>query len=157
MADSHGAPSGASLDEAFRPEIDVKAMPNIIRRIVVMAFKVDPVQVALAMGCSLGAAVAGLTVPRLFGAAINQIQALLNVVLHARLAHEAAAQQVLLQSRSMHALWTFAGLMIVMTTVQGILTGVGGYNAERVSQKVAYVLRLDYFRQLQRLPFGFHD
>jgi ATP-binding cassette subfamily B protein len=157
MSDSHGAPSGASLDEALRPEIDVKAMPNIIRRIVVMAFRVDPVQVALAMGCSLGAAVAGLTVPRLFGSAINQVQSLLKVVLHAQQVHVAAAQQALLQSQSVHALWTFAGLMIAMTTVQGILTGIGGYNAERVSQKVAYVLRLDYFRQLQRLSFGFHD
>jgi len=157
MSDSQGAPSGASLDEALRPEIDVKAMPNIIRRIVLMAFKVDPVQVALAMGCSLGAAVAGLTVPRLFGSAINQAQALLKVVVHARAEHVPLAKLALLQAQSMHALWIAAGLILLATTIQGLLTGVGGYNAERVSQRVAYVLRLDYFRQLQRLPFGFHD
>ncbi len=157
MSDSPGAPTGASLDEALRPEIDVRAMPNIIRRIVLMAFKVDPLQVALAMGCSLGAAVAGLTVPRLFGSAINQAQTLLNAVLHARKLHESVAQMALLQNRSTHALWVAASLILVATTIQGLLTGVGGYNAERVSQRVAYVLRLDYFRQLQRLPFGFHD
>jgi len=41
--------------------------------------------------------------------------------------------------------------------VQGLLTGFSGFQAEWVSQKVAYRLRLDYFRQLQRLSFGFHD
>ena len=43
------------------------------------------------------------------------------------------------------------------TLVQGVLTGLRGFQAEWVSQKVAYQLRLDYFRQLQRLSFGFHD
>ena len=38
-----------------------------------------------------------------------------------------------------------------------MLTGLAGYQGERVSQKVAYQLRLDYFQQLQRLSFGFHD
>ncbi|MGH6956550.1 MAG: ABC transporter ATP-binding protein, partial [Caulobacteraceae bacterium] len=41
--------------------------------------------------------------------------------------------------------------------VQGVLTGTGQFQGESVSQKVAYRLRLDYFRQLQRLSFGFHD
>jgi ATP-binding cassette subfamily B protein len=43
------------------------------------------------------------------------------------------------------------------SVVQGLLVGLSGYQAEWVSQKVAYQLRLDYFRQLQRLSFGFHD
>jgi ATP-binding cassette subfamily B protein len=135
----------------------MKAMPHILRRIVAMAFKIDPVQVALAMLCSLGAAVAGLTVPRLFGSAVNQITHLLTAVLKARVHHLPPAAQALLKTQSEHALWFAAALIVIATTVQGILTGVGGYNGERVSQKVAYHLRLDYFRQLQRLPFAFHD
>jgi ATP-binding cassette subfamily B protein len=135
----------------------MKAMPHILRRIVAMAFKIDPVQVALAMLCSLGAAVAGLTVPRLFGSAVNQITHLLTAVLRARVHHLPPAAQTLLKTQSEHALWFAAALIVIATTVQGILTGVGGYNGERVSQKVAYHLRLDYFRQLQRLPFAFHD
>jgi ATP-binding cassette subfamily B protein len=157
MSDSQGAPLGEPLSEALRPEIDVKAMPHIIRRIVLMAFKVDPVQVALAMICSLGAAVANLTVPRLFGSAVNQITHLLGATARARAVHMSASQAALLHGRSEHALWFAAILIVIATTIQGILTGVGGYNGERVSQKVAYVLRLDYFRQLQRLSFGFHD
>jgi ATP-binding cassette subfamily B protein len=47
--------------------------------------------------------------------------------------------------------------MVLTGTIQGVLTGLGGYQGERISQKVAYHLRLDYFKHLQRLPFGFHD
>ncbi len=157
MSDSQGAPLGEPLSEALRPEIDVKAMPHIIRRIVLLGIKVDPVQVALAIGSSLGAAVAGLIVPRLFGPAVDQVAALLKAHNQAQAIHMPAAQQALLEARSVHALWVAAAMIVVATSIQGILTGVGGYNGERVSQKVAYVLRLDYFRQLQRLSFGFHD
>jgi len=153
MSESHLTPSEAA---AAKPAIDVKAMPQILRRIVVMALKVDGRQVAVAMLCSLGAAVTTLIVPRLFGASINQIAALLKEVKTAELGHQ-AAQQVILQSQSLQALWIAAGLIILATTAQGLLTGLGGYQAEKVSQKVAYQLRLDYFRHLQRLSFGFHD
>jgi ATP-binding cassette subfamily B multidrug efflux pump len=157
MSDSQGASLGGPLNEALRPEIDVKAMPHIIRRIVLLGFKVDPVQVALAMASSLGAAVAGLVVPRLFGPAIDQVNSLWTAHRHAQAIHMALAQQALLDARSEHGLWFAAIMIVIATSIQGLLTGVGSYNAERVSQKVAYVLRLDYFRQLQRLPFGFHD
>src|ERR1700722_14937087 len=157
MSDSQGAPLGAPLSEALRPEIDVKAMPHIIRRIVLLGIKTDPVQVALAIGCSLGAAIAGLIVPRLFGPAVDQVAALLKAHDHAIAVHMSAAQQKVLEAQSLHALWIAAAMIVIAASIQGVLTGVGGYNGERVSQKVAYVLRLDYFRQLQRLSFGFHD
>ena len=157
MSDSLGAPPGGPTIDAARPTFDVKAMPHILRRIVIMALRLDPVQVILAMLCSLGAAVAGLTVPHLFGGSINQVEALLKATQIAQHAHMAAAQQTQLEARSVHALWIAAALIIAATTVQGLLTGLGGYQGERVSQTVAYHLRLDYFRQLQRLSFGFHD
>jgi ATP-binding cassette, subfamily B, multidrug efflux pump len=157
MSDSPGASPDAPPSVGARPTIDVKAMPHILRRIVVMALRLDPVQVALAMLCSLGAAVAGLSVPPLFGSAINQVTALLKAVQAAQHAHVGAAQLAALEAQSVHALWIAAALIMGVTTVQGMLTGLGGYQGERVSQTVAYHLRLDYFRQLQRLPFGFHD
>ncbi|MFI4974602.1 MAG: ABC transporter ATP-binding protein [Caulobacterales bacterium] len=157
MSDSQGAPPGEPLSDDARPSIDVKAMPHILRRIVMMALRLDPVQVALAMLCSLGAAVAGLLVPHLFGGSINQVEALLKAVQSAQHAHMASGQQAQLETRSVHALWIAAALIMAATTVQGVLTGLGGYQGERVSQTVAYHLRLDYFRQLQRLSFGFHD
>jgi len=155
MSDSPGAPPGEPLIAAAPPTIDVKAMPHILRRIVMMAFKVDPIQVSLAMISSLGAAVAGLAVPKLFGATINQIGAILKTVQQSHAA--TVAQHAALESHALQALWISAGLVVLASTVQGVLTGLGGYQSERVSQRVAYVLRLDYFKQLQRLPFAFHD
>jgi len=144
-------------DLSDAPRIDVAAMPRVLRRIIVMTLRANPLQVALAMLCSLGAAVAGLTVPRLFGHAVDQVEGLLVAARHARQVHLPAAQQVLLQARSTHALLIAAGLVILANALQGLLNGLGGYQSERVSQQLAYRLRLDYFRQLQRLSFSFHD
>ena len=135
----------------------MKAMPRIVRRIVALAFRTDPFQVILAMFCSLVAAVAGLTVPRLFGSAVNQVAALLQGLNHAKHIHETAAQQATLLHNSEMSLLVTAGLVILTTTVQGLLVGFGGYQGELVSQKVAYRLRLRYFQHLQRLSFHFHD
>ncbi len=159
MSYSHGgaAPGSGPAGVQVNPEVDVRAMPHILRRIVVLAFRTDPVQVVLAMFCSLGAAVAGLIVPRLFGTAINQVQGLLKAVENSRQLHVAAAQQSLLEQRSMHALMISAGLVLAASLIQGALTGFGGYQGEWVSQKVAYRLRLQYFQHLQRLSFRFHD
>ncbi|MFI4936010.1 MAG: ABC transporter ATP-binding protein [Caulobacterales bacterium] len=157
MTDSIGAPPGEPPSVEARPQIDVKAMPHILRRIVMMALKTDPLQVSLAVVGSLGAAVASLLVPRLFGHAVDQVAALLKALDQARTAHEPATQLAQLTAQSQHALWISAGLVIGVSVVQGLLTGLSGYQAEWVSQKVAYRLRLDYFRQLQRLSFGFHD
>jgi ATP-binding cassette subfamily B protein len=154
MAYSHGggAPTGGPAGVLVRPQIDVSAMPHILRRIVIIALKLEPLQVALAIGCALGAAVANLAVPRLFGHAVDEAVALAGSVRHA-----AASLQPTLQSHATGVLLTTAAIVVGVTTVQGLLTGLSGYQAERVSQKVAYKLRLDYFRQLQRLSFGFHD
>jgi ATP-binding cassette subfamily B multidrug efflux pump len=157
MSESHGAPAGAAPGADARPTIDVKAMPHILRRIVAMALRLEPLQVVLAVLCALGAAVASLAAPWLFGRAVDQVSTMLKAVDLARHTHETAAQQALLMARSQHALWISAALVVGVSIVQGLLTGLSGYQAEWVSQKVAYKLRLDYFRQLQRLSFGFHD
>ncbi len=62
-----------------------------------------------------------------------------------------------MQHNALTTLWVGAAMVIGVGIVQGLLTGLSGFQAEWVSQKVAYRLRLDYFRQLQRLSFGFHD
>jgi ATP-binding cassette subfamily B protein len=157
MSDSPGASPDAPLSVEARPTIDVKAMPHILRRIVVMALETDPLQVTLAIVCALGSAVASLAVPRLFGHAVDELGPLLTALVRARAVHIPAAQLQLLEHRSVHALWVSAALVIGVSTLQGLLTGFSGFQAEWVSQKVAYRLRLAYFRQLQRLSFGFHD
>ena len=74
-----------------------------------------------------------------------------------RAEHAPAAQVAALTAPARTALWVSGGVVIAVTLVQGVLTGLSQFQAEWVSQKVAYQLRLDYFRQLQRLSFGFHD
>jgi ATP-binding cassette subfamily B multidrug efflux pump len=113
-------------------------MPRVLRRIVRDALTRAPGRVALAMGASLCAAVASLSLPRLLGRAVNAAQ---------RLASDHAA----------HALLPIALLVILATAARGLFTGLANYEAEWVSQKVAYRYRLDFFAQLQRLSFGFHD
>jgi ATP-binding cassette subfamily B protein len=156
MSDSIDARGGASERDPSRP-IDVKAMPRVLQRIVVMVLSQQPLQMTLAVLCSLGAAVATLMVPRLFGRAVDQAKSLLTAVTHAQAAHETAAQVAALAAQAKHALLISAILVIVASSIRGVLTGLGGYQGEMVSQKFAYRLRLDFFQQLQRLPFGFHD
>ncbi|MBV9996500.1 MAG: ABC transporter ATP-binding protein [Caulobacteraceae bacterium] len=137
--------------------VDVRAMPKVLRRIVRMALKAAPARVALAIGASLGASVAALTLPKLFGHAVDQVQSLLAKAALARAAHAPAAQIALATRSAEHALMISALLIVVASAARGVLTGFGGYQAEFVSQKVAYQLRLDFFQQLQKLSFGFHD
>ena len=95
--------------------------------------------------------------PRLFGHAVDQVRDRLIALDHARPPTRARRVQALMQHNALTALWVGAAMVIGVGIVQGLLTGLSGFQAEWVSQKVAYKLRLDYFRQLQRLSFGFHD
>ena len=139
MADSPGLATRAPPEPEGRP-IDVSAMPRVLRRIAIEAARQAPARVALAVGASLAAAVASLSLPRLFGQAVNQARSLFHQAGDAR-----------------HALLITAALVILATTVRGLMTMTANYQAEWVSQKVAYRYRLDFFRQLQRLSFSFHD
>jgi ATP-binding cassette subfamily B multidrug efflux pump len=155
---THSAPSdGAKPSPVDRPTVDVSAMPRVLRRIVGMTLRADPWQVALAVLASLGAAAAGLVTPRLFGHAVDQVHVLLVSAQQAHQHHWSAARVAALEDTSRNALIVTAALVIAANAVRGVLTGWGGFLGERVSQIVAYRLRLDYFQQLQRLPFGFHD
>jgi ATP-binding cassette subfamily B protein len=123
--------------------VDVTAMPSVLARIAGLAMRY-PERVALTVVTSLLGAVASLTLPRLFGRAVDQAHHLLA----GGPADADAARQALLVS---------AGLVIAATAARGFLTMASGYQGEVLSQKVAYDLRLAFFQQLQRLSFGFHD
>jgi len=140
MSDSRPSPRDAAADSV---SIDVSAMPRVLRRIMGLALRY-PGLVALAVGCSIGAALFSLTLPRLFGQAVDQA--------HLLLASENASVDEV-----QRALMTTALLVLGAASLRGLLTGYGGYVAEKVSQLVAYDLRLAFFQQLQRLSFGFHD
>jgi ATP-binding cassette subfamily B multidrug efflux pump len=144
MPESHGARARAPV-EPEKKQIDVAAMPRVLRRIAGQAVRLESRRVLIAVLASLGAAMASLSLPRLFGGAVNEAQKLLGVAVRT---HEAEARRALLVA---------AGLVIIATTVRGLLTMTANYQAEYVSQRVAYQYRLDFFSQLQKLSFGFHD
>lgn len=124
-------------------QVDVKAMPGVLKRIIRLALRYRGGG-ALAVGCSLGSAIASLTLPKLFGHAVDQATRLLS-------------QGPAMAESAREALLVTAGLVILASSIRGLLTGFGGYVAEVVSQKVGYDLRIAFFQQLQRLSFSFHD
>lgn len=137
MSDSPPERRGATLSDA--QTVDVSAMPAVLARIAGLALRY-PARVALAVITALFATAASLALPRLLGRSVDQ-------ALHLA-AHPDAAR---------HALLVSAGLVILATTLRGLLTAAAGYQGEYLSQRVAYDLRLQLFQQLQRLSFGFHD
>jgi ATP-binding cassette subfamily B protein len=167
MTDSLAAPARAP-NRADSAPIDVKAMPRVLRRIVRDALAQAPRRVAVAMIASMGAAAATLTLPKLFGHAVDEAQRLLAIAgrthaaakataLHAAGAGGDTIRAAALADQARHALIVSAVLVITASAVRGLMAMVANYEAEWVSQKVAYQYRLDFFQQLQRLPFGFHD
>lgn len=143
MSESHPSQRGARSSDSTAARVDVSKMPRVLQRITALSLRY-PGRMAIAVACSLGAAVASLTLPKLFGQGVDQAGALLTT----GAAHAAEAQA---------ALWTTALLVIAATVIRGVLTMMTGYQSEYVSQRVGYDLRLKYFQQLQRLSFGFHD
>ena len=131
------------MEFSTESKVDAKAMPRVLQRIVGRALRY-PGLLAFAILCTLGSSLASLALPRLFGRAVDQAHHLL---LNAGAAPDAARK----------ALWISAGLIIAATMIRGLLTMLSGYFGEYVSQKVGYDLRLEFFQQLQKLPFGFHD
>ena len=146
MSDSPGAAVRAPLPD-IAPEIDVKAMPRVLRRIVGEARHRAPTRLAVAFAASLVAAAASLTMPKLIGHAVNEAGKLLG----------AAAAAASLAQPARHALLVIAALFIAASLVRGFMLMIANYQAEWVSQKVAYQYRLDFFAKLQSLSFGFHD
>jgi ATP-binding cassette subfamily B protein len=142
VTDVSGAPPRAPPAADFGV-VDVKAMPRVVRRIIGEAVRQCPDRVSLAVGASLGAAISSLTLPSLLGRAVDLARRL-------GMAH-------LDPHRIRHDLLITAVLVVAATTVRGLFTMVANYQAEWVSQRVAYRYRLDFFQQLQRLSFGFHD
>ncbi len=145
MAFGYGAvpTGGVSLTNPDFGKVDMSAAPQVLPRILKLGLRY-PGRAALAIACSLGAAIAGLTMPKLFGSAVEEVQTLLN----AGTGHQGDAQK---------SLWMLAGLVLLASTMRGFLTMAAGYQGEWVSQRVGYELRNDFFRKLQRLSFGFHD
>ncbi|HEY5290319.1 MAG TPA: ABC transporter ATP-binding protein [Caulobacteraceae bacterium] len=142
MTELSGAPPRAPPAAEFGV-VDVKAMPRVVRRIVMTAVRECPRRVAFAIAASLGAALASLALPRLLGRAVDLARRLAPTHGNADLVR--------------HELLITGLTVIAILTARGLFTMAANYQAEWVSQWVAYRYRLNFFQQLQRLSFGFHD
>src|SRR5580658_7474939 len=95
MSSPSGDGASASAEPSKRLQentsIDVAAMPRVLRRIAVEAVRQAPWRVVLTMGASLGAAAASLTLPGLFGRAVNEAQRLVGIASRTRDAAQATA------------------------------------------------------------------
>jgi ATP-binding cassette subfamily B protein len=135
-----GAPPRAPPAAEFG-SVDVKAMPRVVRRIMQAAVREAPGRVTLAVGATLASALASLALPLLLGRAVDLARRLAP-------AHSEALR---------HDLLVTALLVVATLATRGVFTMAANYQSEWVSQRVAYRYRLDFFQQLQRLSFGFHD
>ncbi len=141
MSDSPPTGRGAASSDA--PTVDVAAMPSVLARIARLSLRYRW-RLIFTVLLTIGAAAASLTLPKLFGGSVDQASHLLA----GGQAHAEAAR---------HALLVSAGWVILATAVRGFLGMAAGYQGEYLSQQVALDLRLQFFQQLQRLSFGFHD
>ncbi len=88
----------------------------------------------------IGAVAAFVTLPKLFGSAIDEIDALLR-------GGEASDSTVLL----------LVSLILVLGAIRGILSFWQTYLGETLSQVTVYELRNSFYDHVQHLSFGFHD
>ncbi len=58
---------------------------------------------------------------------------------------------------NMTAIWTVAGLLVLVAVVRGVFNFFQGYLSEVTSQGIAYELRNVIFEKLQKLSFSYHD
>lgn len=92
-----------------------------------------------AYGTTLGAAVAGLTIPRVLGIGIDRVLDPTN------------------ESRGASSLLTLALIIALLGLMRGMFSWAQTFAAEGLSQKIAYRIRNDYYDSLQHLSFAFHD
>ncbi|MCA8927796.1 MAG: ABC transporter ATP-binding protein [Alphaproteobacteria bacterium] len=112
-------------------------------RITRMAFR-HRWRMAIAIAATLAAAVFQLFVPQYLGQAIDQ-------------AHTLLADKSVDPAAAEAALLTTALLLLGAASLRGLCTMMQNYMGEAVGQLIGYQLRLDFYRQLQRLSFSWHD
>jgi ATP-binding cassette subfamily B protein len=113
----------------------------ILKRVLAMALRY-PAGMTIALVTTVVAALFQLLIPQYLGDAVDSAQGLL-----------AGGDKALASA----ALWQAAGLLLVASVLRGLFTMWHNYQGEAVGQKIAYDLRMQYYAQLQRLSFGFHD
>ncbi|MCB1742919.1 MAG: ABC transporter ATP-binding protein [Gammaproteobacteria bacterium] len=120
---------------------------GILLRVSLMAFR-HRWRMALAIVATVLAALMQITIPQLIGHAVDQAHALLSAP---------GAGDPVQRDATLHALTLSGAWLFAATVARGLFTMTQNYQGESVGHLLAHELRLDYYRQLQRLSFSYHD
>ena len=55
------------------------------------------------------------------------------------------------------ALWSAAYMIVLFSVLRGLFTMLQNYHGEAIGHCIGYELRLAFYKNIQRLSFGFHD
>ncbi|MEE8519638.1 MAG: ABC transporter ATP-binding protein [Dehalococcoidia bacterium] len=110
-----------------------------VLRIFGLIFRYYRRRIVLGYLAVIGSSLAGLAIPRVIGVGIDRVLDPQNV------------------SRGTEALLGLAGILVLLGLTRGLFSWAQTFQAEGLSQNVAYKIRNDYYDRLQRLSFGFHD
>ncbi|MGB1008008.1 MAG: ABC transporter ATP-binding protein, partial [Thalassobaculaceae bacterium] len=147
MAINAPAPARSDHADGGTYRIDVSKVDTaVLRRITAMALRF-PGRMAAGITATVAAALMQLLVPQYLGQAVDQAQGLLAGAVSGQ-ADRAAAEA---------ALWTTAGLLLLVAIGRGLATMAQNYLGEAVGHFIGFDLRMAYYRQLQRLSLSWHD
>ena len=116
---------------------------GLLVRIAKMGFA-HSIRMFIALSATIAACVFQLFIPRYVGDAVDYAQGLLLDTNNVALDPQAA-------------LWSAAYMIVLFSILRGLFTMLQNYHGEAIGHCIGYELRLAFYKNIQRLSFGFHD
>ena len=116
---------------------------GLLLRITKMGFA-HSTRMFVALSATIAACVFQLFIPRYVGDAVDYAQGLLLDTSRAAVDPQTA-------------LWSAAYMIILFSILRGLFTMLQNYHGEAIGHCIGYELRLAFYKNIQRLSFGFHD
>ena len=116
---------------------------GLLVRIAKMGFA-HSARMFIALTATIAACVFQLFIPRYVGDAVDYAQGLLLDTSNVAVDPQAA-------------LWSAAYMIILFSILRGLFTMLQNYHGEAIGHCIGYELRLAFYKNIQRLSFGFHD
>ena len=116
---------------------------GLLVRIAKMGFS-HSTRMFVALSATIAACVFQLFIPRYVGDAVDYAQGLLLDTNNLAVDPQAA-------------LWSAAYMIVLFSILRGLFTMLQNYHGEAIGHCIGYELRLAFYKNIQRLSFGFHD
>ena len=116
---------------------------GLLLRITKMGFA-HSTRMFVALSATIAACVFQLFIPRYVGDAVDYAQGLLLDTSRAAVDPQTA-------------LWSAAYMIILFSILRGLFTMLQNYHGEAIGHCIGYELRLAFYKNIQKLSFGFHD